>query len=97
MLRRHGYVPRLLSLSRALKHRTELLSAEFVVVTGGDGAVKPVAQALAGTGQPLAIIPLGTANNIARSLGISGTPAQIIAGWRSGRRQGVDLGVAAGP
>jgi diacylglycerol kinase (ATP) len=44
-------------------------SADAFVAAGGDGTVHKVARALAGSARPLAIIPLGTANNIARAFG----------------------------
>jgi diacylglycerol kinase family enzyme len=43
--------------------------AEAFVAAGGDGTVHQLARALAGSDRPLAIIPLGTANNIARAFG----------------------------
>jgi diacylglycerol kinase (ATP) len=76
----------------ALDPRTEL-----VVVAGGDGTVRRVAIELAGRGVPLAILPMGTANNIATSLGLTGTTADLVADWRIGRRRPIDLGVALGP
>jgi diacylglycerol kinase (ATP) len=41
---------------------------DFVIVSGGDGTVGSVATHLAGSGLPLAILPTGTANDVARSL-----------------------------
>jgi diacylglycerol kinase family enzyme len=41
-----------------------------VLVAGGDGTTRAVAQEAAGTGVPLAIIPVGSANVLARNLGL---------------------------
>jgi diacylglycerol kinase (ATP) len=70
---------------------------ELVVVAGGDGTVTKVARHLVGTGTPLAIVPLGTANNIAGALGITGKPKQIIAGLESARPKSIDVGLVRGP
>ncbi len=43
-------------------------NADLVVVAGGDGTVREVAGALVSTDITLAIIPLGTFNNLALSL-----------------------------
>src|SRR5215469_924747 len=63
---------------------------------GGDGTVRACAQALAGTGVPLAIVPRGTANLAARALGVPfGLDAALATGFR-GRDRHVDLAVADG-
>lgn len=65
------------------------------VVCGGDGTVDIMASALAGTSATLGIIPTGTQNNVALSLGIP--PADIpaaIAILRTGHRIKVDMGLA---
>lgn len=69
----------------------------LVVAAGGDGTVTKVAERLIGRGVPLAILPVGTANNIATSLGVTGPPEELVAGLASARRRGVDVGVARGP
>jgi diacylglycerol kinase (ATP) len=48
--------------------------ADAVVAVGGDGTVNEVVNALAGTQVPLGIIPLGTANDFARQVGIPEDP-----------------------
>jgi diacylglycerol kinase (ATP) len=64
------------------------------VVCGGDGTISAVASILAGTDATLGIMPIGTQNNTALSLGIPNDPASAIAILRNGRRIKVDVGVA---
>ena len=45
-------------------------SADLVVAVGGDGTVRSCADGLSGTGVPLGIVPVGTGNLLARTLGI---------------------------
>lgn len=45
-------------------------SVDRVIVGGGDGTIGAVARPLVETGLPLGILPLGTANNVARTLEI---------------------------
>jgi diacylglycerol kinase family enzyme len=68
---------------------------DLVVVAGGDGSIKKVALALAGRGIPMAILPFGTANNIAKSLGALGSVSELIAGWRGAERRRLALGTVA--
>ena len=70
---------------------------ELVAVAGGDGTVQRAATALAERGIPLAVLPFGTANNIASSLALDGPTEELIAGWEGARRVGLDLGVTTGP
>jgi diacylglycerol kinase (ATP) len=69
---------------------------ELVVAAGGDGTVAAAAKAVAGHNIPLAILPLGTANNIAKSLNICGALPELIEGWRHALRLPFDLGAASG-
>ena len=65
------------------------------VVCGGDGTILAVAGALTGTRATLGIIPAGTQNNVALSLGIPSDIPAAIAILRTGRRIKVDMGIAA--
>jgi len=69
----------------------------LIVAAGGDGTVHRVMKQVVGRGKTVALLPLGTANNVARSLGIEGSPREIIAGLSRGRRVAIDVGVAKGP
>jgi diacylglycerol kinase (ATP) len=71
--------------------------AELVVAAGGDGTVAMVLRKVAGHGVPVAILPMGTANNIARSLGLTAPIAKLIAGWGQAQPRPFDFGVASGP
>lgn len=43
---------------------------ERFVVAGGDGSIGPAAEAAAEAGVPLAVVPVGTANDFARAVGL---------------------------
>jgi diacylglycerol kinase (ATP) len=64
------------------------------VVSGGDGTIDSVAGALAGTHAVLGIIPTGTQNNVALSLGIPNDIPGAVALLRSGHQVKVDMGIA---
>jgi diacylglycerol kinase (ATP) len=68
-------------------------SFDCVVAAGGDGTVARAARILAGGNIPLAILPMGTANNIASSLAIEGEPEQLIDKWKDHRVVRIDVGV----
>jgi diacylglycerol kinase family enzyme len=71
--------------------------ADLVVAAGGDGTVGRVARRMVGNRVPMTALSLGTANNIARSLGLVdiALPDQI-AGWHAARRRAIDAGAATG-
>jgi YegS/Rv2252/BmrU family lipid kinase len=53
--------------------------SELVIAAGGDGTVRGCAEGLAGTDVPLGIVPLGTGNLLARTLGIPAHPRTALA------------------
>lgn len=72
--------------------------ADLLVVAGGDGTVGEVVRANPGRAIPIAILPTGTANNIASWLGLTGIPLEeLVADWTRALRQPFDVGVARGP
>jgi diacylglycerol kinase (ATP) len=78
---------------KALKEETDL-----VVVAGGDGTIGSVAKKLIGRHVPMAPLPMGTANNIARTLGLEDrTIEELVNGWDLSHRLVYDAGAASGP
>jgi diacylglycerol kinase family enzyme len=69
-------------------------SVDLMVAAGGDGTVAAAAGILVGTSVPLAILPLGTANNVAASLGLRGSISELAVSWHSARPVPFDLGWA---
>jgi diacylglycerol kinase (ATP) len=71
--------------------------AELVVAAGGDGTVAKIAAQARPGGPPLAILPLGTANNLAKALGFDRPFEEMVAGWSAQRTRPFHLIEAIGP
>ena len=71
--------------------------AEIIVSAGGDGMVARVVAHARSDGPPIAILPLGTANNIANSLGIDGPLDDLVASWQGARARPYYPLSASGP
>ncbi|TDE15491.1 diacylglycerol/lipid kinase family protein [Dyadobacter psychrotolerans] len=70
---------------------------DFLIIAGGDGTVRRIAKALMKRRRldkqyPIAILPHGTANNIAGTLNISGKVKDIVKTWHSGVLKKFDIG-----
>lgn len=66
-----------------------------VIVAGGDGTVRTVAEVMQGTGIPIALVPFGTGNLLARDIGAPlNDLAACVAVAFSGVDRLVDVGVA---
>jgi diacylglycerol kinase (ATP) len=76
-------------------------SGDVIVVAGGDGSVRKVFTALRASSTMATLFPVGSANNIARTLGFeTDDPAQLLAGWEPAVRRPYDLweaDVGSGP
>jgi diacylglycerol kinase (ATP) len=75
-----------------------LAAAEgLLVVAGGDGTLRMVFCALVPHLRPIALLPMGTANNVARSLGVLGKPLELARKLAAPRRVAFDVGAVLSP
>lgn len=72
-------------------------NADMVVAAGGDGTIAKVLISLPDRAVPVALLPLGTANNAARSLGIAGTPQELVETWKVEHTCPLDIGSVKAP
>lgn len=71
-------------------------AADLVIIGGGDGTLSAALPAVLASGKPLGVLPMGNANDLARSLNIPAdlpAAASIIA---AGRQRRIDLGTVNG-
>lgn len=78
------------SLSRALSE-----TPDVVLAAGGDGTVGAVARMVAVQSPiaSMAILPVGTANNVARALGTHAEVEDVVAGLETGTRRSLDIAI----
>ncbi len=98
LIRNFGHDVHEASLTRGGWEEAFRQPADAIAVAGGDGTVDQVAKSLMRAGTPIAVLPLGTANNIAKTLGLMNRPLdQLIASWPTARHVKFDVGTATGP
>lgn len=71
-------------------------AGEIPIVMSGDGMVGRIGGALAGSGTPMAVLPGGRGNDLARVLGIPSDPAEAAAIISANNRRAIDVGEANG-
>ncbi len=71
-------------------------SVDMVIAGGGDGTLNVVANSLAKHKVPLGILPMGTANDLARTLNLPNNIAQACDVIHRGYQQKIDLGCVNG-
>lgn len=69
---------------------------DLAIVCGGDGTINSAARGLLLTGLPMGLLPMGTANDLARTLGIPDDLARAADVIIAGHRRRVDLGEVNG-
>lgn len=75
---------------------------DFLIVAGGDGTVKKIAKRILEQKKddkkwPIALLPMGTANNIATTLNIKRIPREeLIRSWHNDKRLSYDVGKISG-
>src|SRR5215204_628870 len=80
------------SIARRDARRAAKQGCQLVIAAGGDGTVAAVARGLIGTSATLGILPLGTYNNTATSLGIPTDLLEACALIAAGVERRVDVG-----
>lgn len=69
-------------------------TVDAVIIGGGDGTVNAALKAVLESGLPLGVLPLGTANDLARTLGIPRDPSEACALIASCTTRAIDVGWA---
>jgi YegS/Rv2252/BmrU family lipid kinase len=67
--------------------------ADLIVIGGGDGTVSTALSQLLKLNRPIAVLPLGTANDFARTLGLPSDPLQAAEIALNGREHRIDVGL----
>ena len=95
LLAAEGHEVRYQSTKESSWHDALEEPADLVVAAGGDGTVVKVFKRLAGSDTPVTVLPAGSANNIARSLGFADVDlAELVRTWPRARTRRYDVGEA---
>ncbi|PSB25909.1 lipid kinase [Stenomitos frigidus] len=78
------------SLSEIIRRYAK--QVDLVIIGGGDGTLNAAIDGLLDTQLPLGILPLGTANDLARTLGIPTALSDACEVIKNGRSERIDLG-----
>lgn len=95
MLEKNGFECQYSSMKKDWKDIDE--KVDFIVAAGGDGTIRKITKQLldrklSEKTWPIALLPLGTANNIAQTLNVEGTTEEIIQSWHHTHIEAFDVG-----
>ena len=76
--------------------REQAAKFDLLILGGGDGTLRGAIRAVLESGRPLGVLPLGTANDLARGLGIPTDPVAAARAIAAGFEHRIDLGVVNG-
>ena len=101
LIRAAGYDCRYSSTKAKWWEKMESDALDFLIVAGGDGTIRKVAEKLLNRrlrdkNLPVGLLPLGTANNVARTLGVMGKLENTISTWRTSNVKKFDVGMIYG-
>jgi diacylglycerol kinase family enzyme len=99
LIKSHGYQCAYSSSKKKIL-KTIAPETEFIVIAGGDGTIRKTIMRLLNKKlkykRPIALLPFGTANNIARSLNIPKDNAKNISSWAGYNLKKFDVGQVTG-
>ncbi|HYI75973.1 MAG TPA: diacylglycerol kinase family protein, partial [Chryseolinea sp.] len=89
------------STKKGINEKRIPAKTDIIAVAGGDGTVRKLAEYFCNENiltkrPPIGLLPAGTANNISKTLGIKGTPEEIIQSWKEQKTQNFDMGKVHG-
>jgi diacylglycerol kinase family enzyme len=95
LMERNGFECQYSSIKKNWKDIDERV--DFIVAAGGDGTIRKITKELldrklSEKTWPIALLPLGTANNIAQSVDIEGSTEEIIRSWHHSHIKEFDEG-----
>jgi len=95
LLKENGFECRYSSIKKGWKKIND--KVDFIVAAGGDGTIRKITKELldrklSAKTWPIALLPLGTANNIAQTLEVKGNTEQIIKSWHDSHVKKFDVG-----